>query len=80
MNRYKILLLTIIIFITSVGCQTRVIDNSMFVCPTLKEYDRNFKLQLARELKLLPDDMQAIERFILDYIELRAEIKICSEV
>ncbi|HBN92231.1 MAG TPA: hypothetical protein DD397_06680 [Hyphomonas sp.] len=57
------------------GCATASSDQS--VCPIPPEYSQEFQNQLAGELEALPAGA-ALERAIIDYGRVRAELRACQ--
>lgn len=45
-------------------------------CPPVKEYSREFREQLAREVRALPDGT-ATEQALADYVVLREQVRAC---
>lgn len=72
-----VLLLMLLTILTSwlTGCATsRVISN----CPPLEQYDREFELQMAQELR--ENKSPALSRAVVDYGSLRAQIKAVCDI
>ena len=49
-------------------------------CPPLKEYTPEYNEQLAQEIERLPGADTYIEQTIVDYIDLRDDIRLCAEI
>lgn len=58
------------------ACST-TISKPVFVCPTVKEYTKEFREKAVSELDLLPVP-SSIEEMIKDYSVLRKQVKICN--
>lgn len=57
------------------SCATGV--SSPSVCPPVPVYDRAMQTRLAAEIAALPQGA-ALERAMLDYASVRAQLKICG--
>ncbi len=72
MNRSKLLLIALLLSaIWLTGCATA---NSS--CPPLREYSREFQVQMALELEALPE-RAALSEAMADYSVLRQQVRAC---
>ena len=62
------------------GCVSTVYKTELEVyCPPIKQYSEAFNNRLADEIENLPQDSEAIEEAISNYIVLRDKLRACEE-
>ena len=77
-NMKMIASLAAIVLLT--GCAGTVYRKSLEVyCPPMADYSEEYNNKLADELTSLPQDSEAIETAVADYIHLRDRIRACEE-
>lgn len=75
LNAKPLLALLPIALLSLTGCGTASSDAAQ-ICPVPVEYSREFQSALAEEIASLPMG-SSIERAIIDYGRLRAELRAC---
>ena len=62
------------------GCAGTVYKTDLEIyCPPIKRYSSEFNEQLASEILSLPSEGTAVERVVIDYMELRDTIRACNQ-